>query len=604
MNKLVDIYNSIQNPLDNKDTLLSLLDIYLDNEKRNVNRENRNQRFFNRSQHFYTSKSNKHISKYYPSIRDDLYSELFEIWKNNIINMTQEKYSEIYGDRGNFNDSDFKELVTYLNEIPTPTTYNEVVSIINNKVKNPLLNQAMSKYSFTTEDYSNFLSSWTHITSSKLAESNNSKNIKHSLFINVSSTCVDLFVSNLLSEFSNRKINYNFEFDKHAENDNSITIFLSDNELSVGIEILENVKKSIEQYQKNHPNHRDDFKIYNPPILAGKIDGWIGYGAIPDKDILDDDLSYLELRGKEIIPNAISNALREWCLENRDKQIKYGNLNLNYFSYFVKNIYDDFINTMYRSFEQHNYNSKFLRSRRNQRKFLYHITNAVDAIYSGEHVDEEVIIVELDDNESFSYTIDELEHILNTKALEIAKEDSNFLQLVQNQIKDECQKNGVEENEFCFNVNTLNTLKQRDAIDGHIQSKTDLTKKEEFKEKNRIKEIKQNTNLNGIKQENKINYQISNIEITKKLASKYLKNAQGQKVTTNTVKSLFNFINSEIDSFMEKINNNDFADETIYTGILEDGFTFTITKNDINSIINDIINEKENQISKDDSSIR
>ena len=31
------------------------------------------------------------------------------------------------------------------------------------------------------------------------------------------------------------------------------------------------------------------------------------------------------------------------------------------------------------------------------------------------------------------------------KALEIAKEDSNFLQLVQNQIKDECQKNGVEE---------------------------------------------------------------------------------------------------------------------------------------------------------------
>ena len=63
MNKLVDIYNSIQNPLDNKDTLLSLLDIYLDNEKRNVNRENRNQRFFNRTQHFYTSKSNKHISK-------------------------------------------------------------------------------------------------------------------------------------------------------------------------------------------------------------------------------------------------------------------------------------------------------------------------------------------------------------------------------------------------------------------------------------------------------------------------------------------------------------------------------------------------------------
>ena len=595
MSKLEDIYNIIKNPLDNKETLLSLLDIYLDNENKNVNSENRNRRFNNRVQHFYTSKSNKHISKYHSSIRDNLYSELFEIWKNNITHMTKEKYAEIYGDRGSFFDNDFQELINYLEKLPSPTTYNEVISALNNKIKNPLLNSAINKYSFITEDPSNFLSSWTHITSSKLAESkNNPKANKHCLYVNVSSTCVDLFVTNLLSEFLSRKMNFDFEFDRHAENDNSVTIYLSDNDLDKGLIVLENARKNIEGYKKENPQKKDDFSFYNPPILSGTITKWIGYGAIPQENN-SNGLSYLELRGKEIIPNAISNSIRTWFIQNKESRIKYNNLDLSYFGYITKRIFDDFMIKTYKTFEQHKYNSKSLDSKRNRRKFLYHITNSVDAIYNQNKLDEEIISLELDNKEYFTYTKDELENAFNIYALDLAKEDPSFLDIFKQEIEEQCKLSNLEPNKFCFNKSTLNSIKQHDAIETHIQSKNSLQKEKNFKEEYKIKEPEQINTIKEIKPEPQINHQISDVEIAKRLSGKYLKNANGQKVTVNTVKSLFELINSEITTLIEKSNNKDITDDNLYSGSLADGFTFTITKSDINSIIDDIIREQKNK---------
>ena len=554
MKNFLDYYKNIENPLSDDNLLLSIIEIYSDNEIKNSDSDNKNSRFNSKLQHYFTNKSNKHISKFYPGFRDELYKSFFEVWKENIINMTPEKFKELYSEKYSINDEDFQELVKYLKEINPPSNYKEVFSIINSKVRNPLLNKAMSKYSFTAED-PNFLSSWTHITSSKLAEKKEENKIKHALYINTGSKNIDLFVINLLTEFLNKKMSFNFKFDKYADRDDSIVVYLADSELEEGINILNKVRDNITEYQKKYPQYKRDFEIYEPPILANKIDGWIGYTQVNDDK---EELSNLNLKGTQIIPNAISKATKVWLSENKEVQTEFEGYKLNYLGYFAKRMYDEYMGNLYHLFDQLKYNPKDLQSKRLRKKVFSHIANYVEAIANGKESNNDVVCITFYPNEEFVYNKDDAYSLINSFAFEIANKDHKFLDIVRDCIKEEYEKNDIKEDSLNYNK----------------------------------KYIKQNNLSNPEKNQEKKSF-TNNIEIAKRLSKKYLKNSPNKKIPYDTIKEVFDFLNSNMSTFVEQLDD-DSIEKIIYDGTTSSGFDLTISKNDIEEIINEINSEKNN----------
>ena len=81
--------------------------------------------------------------------------------------------------------------------------------------------------------------------------------------------------------------------------------------------VSEIIKEEILKELKNE--HKEIFDRVNmPPILTGKIDGWIGYGSEPTVLLDGENTSFNEIRSIAI-NNGIKIALNEWLYKNENR---------------------------------------------------------------------------------------------------------------------------------------------------------------------------------------------------------------------------------------------------------------------------------------------
>lgn len=295
--ELIDIYNSIKNPLDDPTIVDTLINKYEESTSGN----------------FYTSltKSTKkeNVGSYYINDHNKFFSGLFNAWKHSVLSMTREQF-EILKKHGSLDDT-FIKLRNYLKTVPDVKTEEEARHIIYGSYKDKELEDAFDKYSW---DAPGHYSSWVFVNSRYVnAKKTAGMLTEHRLYINSDSLDTYKVAMEFVKKCINRNIPYDFKFDVAGNRDDTIVIYSDTEHLVDFINILNEIKKE-------QPEIGARFKT--PPLLTGKIGDWIGYGSEPVIEGKKD--SFNGLRAK-VIDHAITEVLTKWLENNMIRLITFRN---------------------------------------------------------------------------------------------------------------------------------------------------------------------------------------------------------------------------------------------------------------------------------------
>ena len=240
-----------------------------------------------------------------------------------------------------------------------------------------------------------------------------------------------------------RELDYHFKFSDRGDRDDTIVIYSDDKKLSKYLEILEEIKKEEPEIIK---------RAQTPPMLTGKIDGWIGYGSEPSLDENGKNTKSFNSSRSGIIQNAISKETIKWLREN--KELTKEDLGLN--EYLTKQISDD-IKDKYNRMDKSVYEPEF------QEKLLKRLEKEIEKNKS------ELLEGKFDKIKEFN--IDGLDIEVDSEMIQrafrpfskkILKKDPSFLEKVRDAIKEEGLANGIDSEKFCFDIDKRDQLFNED----------------------------------------------------------------------------------------------------------------------------------------------
>ena len=177
-------------------------------------------------------------------------------------------------------------------------------------------------------------------------------------------------------------------------------------------------------------------RSYNPPILSGKIDEWIGYGEVPSKK----EDSYTSKRFFPII-YAIKKSYNEWLKKNRDEKIivatgsNNGNMLLTPLEYISIRAIDCF----YR--DKYNYLGINIDSLEDQ-KVLNEYIGITEKLYQGQIINEPN-----NSDPIVGYCENELRQFIK----KIPKLDDSFIPELLINIQEALSQEGISSKNICFN---------------------------------------------------------------------------------------------------------------------------------------------------------
>ena len=462
--ELMQLYNQIENPLDSNNVLERLVEIY------------------SKETSFYSGLT-KTVEKeykegnYFISDSDEFYSMLFNKWKNSIIAITKEEFDELKR-KGSYDD-DFIVMRNFLKSIPDLKTKQEVNNVINGKYNNPELEQALDKYKWNSfGEYSG----WIHVCSRYLtAKKDIRPNEEHRLYLNTESVDTYQLMNLIVKKYEKYKIPYYFKFDQYGNRDDTIVIYCSTENLIKNIEILQEIKNE---------NQELISRTKQPPILTGKIDGWIGYGSEPEMTPSGEKQSFNQVREKAIEP-AIAKTFMNWINSNINKKIKYKEKEMSFKYYMVERFVEKLIDKC-----EHDYNIK-KEAELNKASRLGKTFNENDVImkvgYSLRDIKTEIfknnvfnILIKYIDNILLALNNDDLKNlkeiemtVRNGQKITFSKYDVDFvirrissnilkaepeiLTEVRNNIEENSKHFGIDLNKFCFDERIVKKFKTIDS---------------------------------------------------------------------------------------------------------------------------------------------
>ena len=247
-----------------------------------------------------------------------------------------------------------------------------------------------------------------------------------------------------------RELDYHFKFSDRGDRDDTIVIYSDDKKLSKYLEILEEIKKEEPEIVK---------RAQTPPMLTGKIDGWIGYGSEPKLDENGKNTYSFNSTRSGIIQNAISKEIIKWIRENKEFTKEESGLN----EYLTKQIYDD-IKDKYRICKSV-YEPEF------QEKLLKKLENDIAKNKS------EILEGKFDKIKEFN--IDDINIEVDSEMIQrafrpfskkILKKDPSFLEKVRAGIKEEGLANGIDPEKFCFDIDKRDKLFNEDKTNEILET--------------------------------------------------------------------------------------------------------------------------------------
>ena len=434
-----EIYEKIENPLNDDEVVRKLIEGYSD--------ELRTKQYYNKLvQVNYKEKKYKVINM---DDKDRLVSQIFNEWKNDITKNISDE------DIKSYNNQNFARLRECIKDIPDIKDFKENLKVYKRLNKLDKLDKD-SKKTELTDIYQNYAAffpgdTWTYIRYNSInASKPKNFTVDHRLYLNTENIDTYKVMELFRNKCKERELNYLFKFAEKGDRDDTIVIYSDDRKLSDYIEILEEIKKEEPEIVK---------RAQTPPMLTGKIDGWIGYGSEPSLDENGKHTKSFNSVRSGIIQNAISKETMKWIRENKELTKEDSGLN----EYLTKQISDDIKDKyrMYKSVYEPEFQEKLLKKLEND--IAKNKNEILEGRFDGvKEFNINGINIEVDSQM--------IQRAFRPFSKKILKKDPSFLEKVRNGIKEEGLANGIDLEKFCFDIDKRDKLFNEDKTNEILET--------------------------------------------------------------------------------------------------------------------------------------
>ena len=423
MKNYQEIYEKIENPLNDDEVVRKLIESYSD--------ELGTKSYYNKLvQVNFKEKKYKEINM---EDKDRLVSQIFNDWKKDLtLNIKDDEIKKY--------NKEFPPLREFLKNIPYVKSAKEFFKINGKVDADEQLETIYSKYTPFSHG-----ESWTYISHNSINPSKYKKIIvDHRLYLNTENIDTYKVMELFRNKCKERELDYHFKFSDNGDRDDTIVIYSDDKKLSKYLEILEEIKKEEPEIVK---------RAQTPPMLTGKIDGWIGYGSEPSLDENGKHTNSFNSVRSGIIQNAISKETIKWIRENKELTKEDSGLD----EYLTKQIFDDIKDKdkyrMDKSFDEPEFQEKLLK--RLEKEIEKNKSEILEGKFDGvKEFNIDDINIEVDS--------EMIQRAFRPFSKKILKKDPSFLEKVRDGIKEEGLANGIDPEKFCFDIDKRDQLFNED----------------------------------------------------------------------------------------------------------------------------------------------
>lgn len=466
--ELMELYNQIHNPIDDISVIEKLINAYANSLKGFGG-------YYGQLTKTVQKEHNK--GQYYREDADRFYAMLFNKWKNSIVAMTRDEFVELYK-QGSYGQ-DFIKMRNYLKNIPDVSAMKEADEIFYGSKGDKELEDALEKYSWKSFGGG---SGWIHVCSRYLtAKKDQYPNVEHRLYLDTESLDTYKMTTYLVEKCDEHNLPYYFKFDQYADRDDTIVIYSSTENLTKYVEILQEIKRE-------HPELVSRAK--EPPVLTGKIDGWIGYGSEPAKTPDGQRHSFNEIRAK-VLESSIGKVTKQWIMNHRNQQITYQGQKMFFQEYIAMKSTEKMIADLERRYISYEENDKKVAQRNGIRynpttvndrlgytlqdvrspqfkQNIYRVLrdkmiSSLPQVCNGSYKDMDAINMNVRNGKQITFSGYDLEIIIQQLSVNISKNDPNFISSVQAEIKNNAKQYGIDSEKFCFDTKARETMRTMTA---------------------------------------------------------------------------------------------------------------------------------------------
>ena len=431
-----EFYYGMKNPLDDNEVIRKMVKAY------------------GESRDFYSLITNtskdKVKGKYYPTQEDHLYKLLFDEWKKYIkISIEYPHTLPEYRERA-------RRIYDYIKDLE-PTTKDEILHILSDtEGKDDDLIEAFERCRFTRLCDG---SSWTHIDSSYVhCNLYYRDNIEHRLYVNSDSTLTHFLLSKIVEKCRDRRLNYYFKFDDIGNRDDNIVFYCSTRQLPIFINLLEEIKN---EYSL------DEF-LHEPPILTGKVNGWIGYGTEPENGYEE---SFNSKRADHL-EKCLDEVTINWIKNSMNKELNIEGQTMSYEDLIIKSLVKevkDYILDYYCDdgdikyfYKRYGFSLESVKSYEFEKAISDTIKPIINDIIN-DYENNTLNRIEVPFNGG-NYTLNFyiLNKVIRQQALFFLDNDSNYKEVLVNRIKETSQEIGIDPNNYAFDLYALDLFTEED----------------------------------------------------------------------------------------------------------------------------------------------
>lgn len=453
--ELMEFYKKIKNPIDDPAVIDKLIYAYSEQSKGLGG-------FY--GQLTKTVKKERIYGPTYEEDADLFYSRMFNKWKNSIVSLTREQFIDLYN-KGSYG-KDFIKMREFLKSVPDVKTKKEADDIFFGNYNDKELKKALDKYRWTALGD---VSMWTHVSSRYLtAKQDKQQNVEHRLYFDTEPIDTYKMAMYLVEKCDKYHIPFYFKFDDIGNRDDTIVLYSSTENLMKYVDILIEIKKE-------HPDLIA--RVKEPPVLTGKIDGWIGYGSEPSRTPDGKAQSFNEVRSKAI-ETAIDKVNKKWIIDHKNMIITYKGKNISFQNYIALEATRKILETLkkrfiyYEEYEMNMAKSKNisydpnkvinklgfslqdLNSTSFEAKLYRTIQSKIEIsltnFCNGKNV--ESIIMNIRNGKEINFSCYDLKDLIDSLSYSISKNDSNFSKDVHTEIIANAKQYGIDVDKFCFDI--------------------------------------------------------------------------------------------------------------------------------------------------------
>ena len=468
MGKLGEIYDSVENPLDNLEILQKIVAAYAKSSRTVLD--------FPSDLYSFLVKMNqtKDSTGISLSDRDAFYIETYNQWIENMLNLDDEHIEYLEAKKG----MDAKAIQQYLRIFGKITTMEDVKRL----KSNPLFDKEINGWELTDD--------WDHFKSQYISGRTESRiPIKHRLYVG----CQNQDMWKVAQLFKNKceaqQIPFYFKLSSSSERDDKMVIYADTDNLANYISALQEIAHEYPEIMQ---------RCGKPPVLTGKIDGWIGIGDEPPKKADGKNQSYNSLRAN-IFEDEIEATTISDIVEFKGKDVIYNGKQTNFNDLFKEQIaqillakLDKGKNKVYSKLslygltEQDLSNPKFKEHikthlQKNIQKGLNKLLEVKDkkSQIRGSNGDA-IFSIPTRDGKSFDVNTNDMDNIIKSMVPIMQSIDPKFMDKVKSAIQTKCKENGIDDT-FCFQQGSKERFEQ---VDMQEPSKNNMSAKVSSKSEN------------------------------------------------------------------------------------------------------------------------